>query len=168
MKITTRNGYTFTIDDEDFPKLGKYHWLGKPNFATLKNGERKQYTTYIVRSFHRGRQCSTIRLHRVIMDAPKGIEVDHIDGNGLNNCKSNLRLCTRMQNSQNQKMFSTNKSGFKGVYQVPNGKWASFIVVNKKQNHLGTFLTKEAAAAAYNDAAVYYFKEFAKPNKIGR
>jgi len=97
---------------------------------------------------------STIYLHRIILSHVLGRElssyeeVDHIDLNTLNNCRSNLRLATHSQNSSNQRKRSDNSSGFKGVY-LKNKKWCAEIRINGKKKHLGYFETPELAYNAY-------------------
>ena len=77
-------------------------------------------------------------MHRVITKCPKGKQVDHINGDGLDNRKANLRICTVNENNKNAKMRKDNKSGYKGVSWYPNRhKWRCVIFVNKKQIYLG-------------------------------
>ena len=102
---------------------------------------------------------------RVLIDCPPELQVDHIDGNSLNNCRANLRLATPSQNQANVECYSS--SGLKGAYKIKSG-WMSKIVVNRKPIYLGTFLTKEMAAAAYTRAANKYFGEFAVTNSRGK
>ena len=109
-----------------------------------------------------------ILLHQLIIQLsgrkiPDGYEIDHKDGNRLNNLDDNLRVCTRMQNSQNKKLKSDNTSGQTGVHQhTYNKKWIAEITVDLKRIYLGEFDTKEDATRAYNEAAIKYFGEFAK------
>jgi hypothetical protein len=104
-------------------------------------------------------------MHRVIMNAPSGMLVDHRDGNGLNNQKSNLRICNRKQNQQNRPMNSNNKSGYKGVcWNKRSNKWRSGIRVDNKDIFLGSFFCLVKAAKAYDEAAKKYFGEFAYLN----
>ena len=106
-------------------------------------------------------------MHRQIMKAPKGMVVDHIDGNGLNNRRSNLRICTPRQNQWNRCPLKTRKqtSPFKGV-QYPTGKSRPYarIQYNGKTIHIGVFDSEVEAAQAYDRKAVELFGEFAYLN----
>lgn len=100
-------------------------------------------------------------LHRLIMNAPKGKYVDHLDGNGLNNVVSNLRLCTNSENGSYSKKRTSNTSGYKGVYFSRNKNlWVAQIRINYKKK-TSYHKTKEDAARAYDALAKVYFKEFA-------
>jgi len=89
--------------------------------------------------------------------------VDHVDGNGLDNRRSNLRLATASQNQCNQRRSSANSSGFKGVTWCRKGKrWKARIKVNKVLKHLGTFTSPEAAYAAYCAASERFHGEFGR------
>lgn len=102
-------------------------------------------------------------LHRFIINAPFGKFVDHIDGNGLNNQKTNLRLCTNSQNMMNQKMHKDNRSGYKGVrFHKSSKKWQARICINYKDIFLGGFKTAILAHEAYKKAVLKYHKEFGR------
>jgi len=93
------------------------------------------------------------------------VTVDHKNGNGLDNRKFNLRICTRSQNQQNKKKPISNTSGFKGVaWSKAANKWCAYIAVNKERIHLGLFVDPKEAARAYDTAARKFFGEFARPN----
>ena len=100
-------------------------------------------------------------MHREIMNTSKGLQVDHIDHNGLNNQRSNLRNCTASQNRMNK--ICTSRSGYKGV-SLNEGLIQSRIKINGNTRHLGYFKTKELAAKAYDIAAKKYQGEFANLN----
>ena len=97
--------------------------------------------------------------HRVITSAPKGLEVDHIDGNPLNNQRSNLRLCSHRDNSRNLRKYKNSKTPFKGVQKTRSGRWQARISLS-----LGVFDTPEQAAIAYDRAIKQIHGEFSSPN----
>lgn len=104
-------------------------------------------------------------MHRLIMNSKKGELIDHIDGNGLNNCRSNLRVCSHAENIRNRKTHKNNKSGYKGVCRDKT-RWRSRIAINGKVIPLGGYRTALEAAQAYNDAAPRFHGEFARLNII--
>lgn len=110
----------------------------------------------------------TIFMHREIMGFPEGMEIDHIDGNGLNNKRSNLRICTSAENKRNRGIDRIrNKSGYKGVfYEKYHKKYRATICVNYKRIYLGYFDTAKDGAIAYNEAVKKYHGKFANLNKI--
>lgn len=107
-------------------------------------------------------------MHRLILNVTDAIVfVDHIDGNGLNNQRSNLRACSNAENLMNRPANKNNTSGFKGVIlDKTNGKWIAQIMLKRKHIGLGSYSNKIDAAKAYNDAAKIYFGEFAYLNEI--
>lgn len=147
----TKNQYT-VIDEEDFEKVSQYNWYFQSfGYAARKVGGFKKQ--------------KTVLLHRFIMDAKQGEEIDHINGDKLDNRKENLRFCTHRQNAVNQRIYSTNTSGFRGVYAVGK-KWAAQIYRYNKAIYLGSFETKELAAKARDEAARKEFGDFARLNFI--
>jgi hypothetical protein len=101
------------------------------------------------------------------MNPLPGLQVDHINGNTLDNRKFNLRICTAAENTKNTKLKSSNTSGYKGVaWHTGTNKWRAYIVLDNRQKHLGLFKTKEEAALSYNEAALKYHKSFARLNNI--
>jgi len=142
----TQNKYTL-VDNKDYPRLNKYKWHYSHGYAVRKDG-------------HSGK---TIYMHRLLC----GGRTDHIDGNKLNNQRSNLRLCTIAQNGHNRGPNKNNRTGYKGVFHALgyNG-FTSKIGVNGKGIYLGSFKTPEEAALAYNKAALKYHGEFAYVNSI--
>jgi hypothetical protein len=106
-----------------------------------------------------------VYLHRLIMDAPIGIEVDHRDGDGLNCRRSNLRLCSHAQNLANQRLSSANKSGYRGVsWDMRDRRWRVAIKKHQVVTTLGGFKDPISAALAYDKAAREMFGEFARLN----
>ena len=98
------------------------------------------------------------------MRAPAGLDVDHIDGDGLNNRRSNLRACTHTENGRNRKLSKNNTSGLKGVNAREAGKWQAMIKTSGRILHLGVFDSKMEAAKAYDAAALRLYGEFARTN----
>jgi hypothetical protein len=150
-EIKLTQGKVAIVDDEDFEELNKVKWYA------YKGGR----TFYAVRSPIRGKPV--IRMHRVLL--PEARFVDHIDHDGLNNTRANLRAATSAQNSANsRKPQKPGHSKFKGVTKHPHGKWQAQIKADGKYRYLGLFDTEEAAAKAYDDAAHRLFGEFACAN----
>jgi hypothetical protein len=151
--ITITNNITSLVDDEDFEKLSGFRWY-------LHSPKHK----YPVR-FYAG---SVIYMHREITDCPIGLCVDHIDGDKLNNRKSNLRICSHKENIRNQKKWSKpTSSQFKGVsFHKRKGMWAVAIRVDGKRLNLGYFTNEVVAASAYNQAAIKYHGEYAGLNDL--
>jgi len=106
-------------------------------------------------------------MHRFIVGCAEGLQVDHIDGNGLNNLRENLRICSNNQNQYNQRPRTNGSSRFKGVSWHKNEKvWQATIKFNGRQTWLGQFNSEERAAMAYNEAARRMFGEFALLNIV--
>lgn len=101
------------------------------------------------------------------MKPPKGTQVDHRNGNGLDNRKWNLRICSHAQNNMNRGKQKNNMSGYKGVSWHELGKqWMAHIKIHGEETYLGLYPTKEETALAYNKGAKVYYGEFAKLNII--
>lgn len=108
-----------------------------------------------------------IRMHRLVVDCPDNMVVDHINGNPLDARKANLRICTQKQNSCNRAAYSTNTTGYKGVsFSKQHQSYRATIMVDGKQKSLGLYDCPIAAAQAYNDAAKELHKEYALLNDI--
>jgi hypothetical protein len=154
--IQLTQGQVTQVDDEDFEYLNQFKWCANYNSHT------KSY--YAVRNSPRlfGKR-KLISMHRIIMNAPSKMDVDHINHDTLNNQKFNLRTCTRSQNKCNSKKHTDNTSGFKGV-TASGKKWLVQIQINNKTTCVGTYLTPEEAARAYDEAAKKYHGEFANLN----
>lgn len=107
----------------------------------------------------------SISLHRYLLDPPPGLQVDHINGDGLDNRLCNLRLCTCSQNHYNCRKRKDNSSGFRGVHlKIIKPVWVATIKVEKKLIYLGQFQDRREAARAYDAAAIKYHGEFAVTN----
>jgi len=164
MKIIGR-GYELSVlvDENDYRtlNLGSYKWrriIGR--------------TTTYVATYNKGK---TLYLHRLIMglsNAPRSVFVDHIDGNGLNNYKTNLRVTNNTGNQRNRhkSLSAKTSSTYKGIYYNNTNKeskpWTAQITLSGKWKYLGCYKTQEEAALAYNNAAIEHFGQYANPNII--
>jgi hypothetical protein len=162
-KIQLTQGYHTIVDDADYNKFSKFKWhvvfRGKKGYAerTKRYGIRKN------------NKKKHIKMHRIILKAKSFQQIDHINGNSLDNRKNNLRICTNIENSRNHKgqPLLRKYSQFKGVKKNANCKtWSARITVVGKEIYLGSFKTEKFAAIAYNKAANKYFKNFAYLNKV--
>jgi hypothetical protein len=151
--VPLTRGYEAVIDAADVPLVDGFNWS-----AVV----RKQ-TVYAVGSICDGQKWRNTRMHRVILGGAGGLEVDHIDGNGINNRRGNLRVATHAQNTRNQRTHSDNASGFKGVsWDKAARKWRADITLNGLRRNLGRFATPEAAHAAYVVASEDLHGEFGR------
>ena len=118
------------------------------------------------RTYHSTKQTS-IGLHQMIMQTPKGMYTDHIDGNPLNNKRSNLRVCSNADNCRNRGINKNNTHGYKGVSydgRRPHAPWSARVGFNYKRVYVGNYATKEEAARAYDKKALELHGEFARLN----
>ena len=153
-EIQLTQGKSTYVDDDDYDRLSQFKW----HVYQAKNG-----VWYAKRSM-RG---NTIYMHREVLNLPikkgSGKEVDHIDRNGLNNQKYNLREATRPQNVVCGRIRS-NKSGYRGIRQIYGGKYIARIGVRGERLYIGLFNTAESAARAYDQYAIEIYGEFAVLN----
>lgn len=127
---------------------------------------KKDGTIYVTSTDHNKGNPISLKLHRLITGANKGELVDHINGNGLDNRRSNLRVCGYEGNARNSRVKSTNTSGFPGVsYRKDRGKWRSYITIDGKQNNLGMYKTYEEAKLASIKGREKYYKEYSITNR---
>lgn len=149
-EIISMEGVSIQIDAEDYDALARYKWI------ISKEGKRRYAVTFL---------APRTRMHRIILKASPGQIIDHKNGNGLDNRKSNLRFCTHTQNMRNRAKSTTNKVGFKGVsWSKARGKFEAQITVDRKIKHLGFYECPFKAARAYDAAAIEFHGEFAKTN----
>jgi len=151
--VPLTQGYEAVIDAADVPLVGSFNWYARVDPNTI----------YALRKVRIGPKQLTVRMHRVIMGEPDNLEVDHKDGNGLNNRRRNLRGATKSNNQHNVRIRRDNSSGFKGVsWCNRKKKWHARIALNKRGKHLGYFATAEAAYGAYCEASKKYHGEFGR------
>lgn len=156
--ITLTRDQTTVIDLEDFKTLRNFKW-----FAQSQNQRGGKERFVAARKEYGG----TILMHRQIMQAPDGLDVDHINMDPLDNRRANLRVCTRSQNKANAGKHRDNTSGFTGVNWNTTAKaWAARLGLNGKKVFLGYFNTPEEAAKAYNAAKVKYFGDFSQATPV--
>ncbi len=158
-EIELTQGLVVLIDDEDYAWLSLNKWMAE----AASNSSR---THYAVRWMTNNQgQRRALRMHRLIIGAKPGQQVDHIDGDGLNNQRSNLRVATCTENQRNSRLRMDNTSGFKGVsWKKQNNRWQASIRVSRKKTHLGYFRSPVEAALAYDHAALTHFGKFARLN----
>lgn len=152
-EIKLTKGYVAIVDDDDYDELSKYNWVAnKPNKTCV----------YARRNSKDGNHY----MHRIITDCPKGMEVDHINGDKLDNRKLNLRICTHSNNGKNMKPWSKGTSSiYKGVcWENFTSRWKAEITIDRKHITLGRFSNEADAALAYNAAAIKYHGGFARLN----
>jgi len=155
-RIPLSQGKFAIVDPDDYPGLSKCRW-----YAARNKGTFYAVTGWWSKS---DKKNIKIKMHRAIIDVPEGFVVDHINHNGLDNRKANLRLATFAQNARNSRRRQ-NCSGYKGVCFTKNrGKYRAVIWHNNKRIHLGYFNSPHQAAKAYDTAAKKYHKDFAVLN----
>lgn len=155
--IELTRGKKAIVDDEDYEKVTNFSWHFNPNGYA---------ESYFVDQETGKTIC--IRMHRMIMGAEKNQMIDHVNGNGLDNRKENLRFCTRSQNAVNSKLNKNNSSGFKGVCRAKNSTakiWKAQVQTKRKPIYLGLFENPIDAARAYDETIERIFGEFALTNK---
>jgi hypothetical protein len=147
---------TVFFDDDDYPIINKHNWYIS-----------KSRSTFYARTnrYENGLE-TTIRMHMMLMGFPDS-RIDHINGNGLDNRKQNLRLCTNSQNCLNKDKRKDNTTGYKGVwFHKKNNKFICSTTINGKVFYGGSFQTVQEAAKRYNELALIHHGEFAKLNII--
>jgi hypothetical protein len=157
-EIKLTRGFTAVVSDEDFELVNAYKWhafVGKSNVYAKR--------TSII-------DHTDIWMHHFILGVTdKHTKVDHEDHNGLNNQRRNLRIATNQQNLFNQRVSSSNTSGYKGVcWKKDRCRWVAMIRLNGKLIHLGYFVVIEEAAKAYDAASLKYFGKFAFTNAMAQ
>lgn len=155
--ISLTNGHSALIDEVWFPIFSQFKW------QVLKS----KGNNYCRSSIYADSKHSQELMHRIIMAALPHQLVDHINGNGLDNRRCNLRLCNFGQNAMNAKVRKNKESKYKGVFRCQN-KWCAKVRKNRKTVFLKAFNLEVDAAKAYNKAAAKHFGEFAFLNLISK
>ena len=153
--IPLTQGQFAQVDDWNYDWLNQWKWFA----------QKDKKTYYAKRETYPMGKRVTIAMHTQIMNTPKGMEVDHIDHNGLNCLEENMRNCTHLQNSWNR--VPRGKSPYLGVYIINKGgreRIVSRINIDNRLIQLGTFSIEEEAAKIYDEAAKKYFGDFANLN----
>ena len=156
--VPLTQGKVTIVDEDDYDHLNKIRW------QTRVQGENLFYA-----QAYKGKGETPKVMHRVIMGLKMGdkLDVDHMNHDGLDNRKRNLRTCTRSQNNMNRLPQQGGASKYKGVvYHKGVAKWWARIKINRKTISLGLYNKESLAALAYNNAALKYFGEFAYLNVI--
>jgi hypothetical protein len=152
-EIPLTQGKVVIVDDDMYEYLSQWSWYWTGHYAA--RGERS------------GRLQKLFLMHRVVLQAPEGTQVDHINMNKLDCRRVNLRLATRSQNNANRNMHRNNSCGFKGVSWSGNSlknPYKAEIKIFGHKIYLGCFTTAEDAARAYDQKAKELFGEFARTN----
>lgn len=153
-QIKLTKGKYALVDDQDYEGLSQYRWQYNGNYATRSIWVTKDRT-------------AKVSMHRVILPPPPGKEVDHMNGDKLDNRRANLRVCLRSENHINKGLAKNNTSGYKGVSLSPvTLKWMAYLWKDGKNHLLGSFKTKELAAKEFKKHYVALHGEFAQRGLI--
>ena len=156
-----RHGQVALVDDADFEHISKHRWTA----FKQKRPDGSAKCWYAVRNVRSGGKSKLHLMHRVILGAQDGTSVDHVNGNGIDNRRCNLRFCTALQNSQNMAPSLRGSSSYKGVtWHKTEGRWVAQIKAYGRHIHLGLYADEVDAAHIYDRAARSLFGEFARTN----
>lgn len=155
-EVSLTQGKVAIIDDDDLAIISKYKWHADKSRNTFYARTNETVAP---------RKQKPIKMHRLIMNAKHQETIDHINGDGLDNRRENLRLVHPVQNSQNKRKPRNSKSKYKGVSHSGPSFFRAVIKVGDRNRHIGCFSSEIEAAAAYDQAASHFFGEFARLNK---
>jgi hypothetical protein len=159
-EIPLSQGYVALVNNEDYEELNRFKWTA----LVCRSAHRLQVYAYRNIKIN-GKVVTTLLMHRVLLGVECPKEVDHRDGNGINNQRYNLRACTRSQNCGNARHRPGGTSPWRGVsWSTERKKWLAVIFKDGKRRQLGRFKHEYNAAQAYNFAAEELFGEFARLN----
>ena len=151
MIIVNLCGYDVMLDDEDLEKVEGHNW--HIDTGSFRRGKVYFFYMDYKRIAMYNYVNKRVSLHRTLMNAPKGLVIDHIDGNTLNCQKSNMRICTQAENNKNMKKPWFNTSGYKGVsWHKGHKRWRADISIDNHQKSLGEYDTPEEAYKIYCEA----------------
>ena len=150
--VPLTQGFEAIIDASDVSLVGQYNWQVYSTNAKTKYASRGAWVDG---------KATTQKMHRLIMGDADGLLIDHINRNGLDNRRSNLRFCTAAQNAWNVSERTTNTSGFRGVdYHKLSQKWQARTSKNGQREYIGCYDTMEEAMSAYRQAVMVLHGEF--------
>jgi hypothetical protein len=144
-RIKLTQGKYALVDDCDYEQLNQYKWHYSQGYAA-----RRQFGKVVL-------------MHRQIMQTPEGMDTDHINHNGVDNQRMNLRICTPSENHRNLKKYKNGMSPYQGVGRKDN-QWRARVSVKGRQVSIGLFRKERHAAMVYDLWAVDLYGEFAKTN----
>ncbi|QDV72469.1 HNH endonuclease [Botrimarina mediterranea] len=155
-EIQLTQGRKVIVDSEDYELLvARGNWCFGAKGYAARNERRADG------------KWRAVLMHRLIMQAPEGLQVDHIDGNRLNNRRSNLRLCTPVENNRNRGPNVSNPLGIKGVYWIPRQrKYRASIRIQGQTKQLGVYDDPLEASRVFDAATLEHRGEFARPNGV--
>lgn len=161
--VSLTQGKVALVDDEDFERISRLKW------CIIRGGGRGNNLYAFRTSWDKSKHRRVgILMHRLILNTRKEDQIDHINGNGLDNQRNNLRLATQQQNMWNRRkrvVCGGDSSVFKGVvWDKARNKWLVKICYSGRYYHVGRFIDEKEAALAYDVAVRKYFGNYARPN----